>query len=108
MSVNTKEFKESYFVVIFSSQRSEGENGYGKMAQVMEDLASRQQGFLGIESVRDNELGITISYWESLEDIKRWKVNTAHKAAQIKGKKEWYKNYKVRICKMEREYSFER
>ncbi|MBY0121621.1 antibiotic biosynthesis monooxygenase [Bacillus sp. S/N-304-OC-R1] len=106
MSVNTKEFKESYFVVIFSSQRSEGENGYGKMAQVMEDLASRQQGFLGIESVRDNELGITISYWESLEDIKRWKENTAHKAAQIKGKKEWYKNYKVR--KMEREYSFER
>jgi len=108
MSVNTKEFKESYFVVIFSSQRTEVENGYGKMAQVMEDLASRQQGFLGIESTRDNELGNTISYWESLEDIKRWKENAAHNAAQIKGKKEWYKNYKVRICKMEREYSFER
>lgn len=42
MSVNTKEFKEPYFVVIFSSQRTESENGYGEMARVMEDLALRQ------------------------------------------------------------------
>ncbi len=28
-----------------------------------ENKALRQKGFLGIESARDNELGITISYW---------------------------------------------
>ena len=96
----------SYYAVIFTSQRTEGENGYGKMAQAMEELASKQPGFLGIESARDNELGITVSYWKSLEDIKRWKENSSHQVAQEKGKSDWYKNYKVRICKVERDYSF--
>jgi heme-degrading monooxygenase HmoA len=39
-----------------------------------------------------NELGITVSYWKSLEAIKSWKENSAHKIAQEKGKQEWYKN----------------
>lgn len=107
MFVNTKEFNHPYYAVIFSSLRVESENGYGKMAHVMEELASRQQGFLGVESVRDNGFGITISYWESLTDIKRWKANSAHIDAQIKGKSKWYKNYNVRICKVESDYSFE-
>ncbi|MGN7940189.1 antibiotic biosynthesis monooxygenase family protein [Virgibacillus sp. 6R] len=96
-----------YYAVIFSSQRTEGDNGYGKMSEAMEKLASEQQGFLGMESARDNKLGITVSYWRSLEDIKNWKENSAHKIAQDKGKREWYKRYQVRICKVERDYLFE-
>jgi heme-degrading monooxygenase HmoA len=103
---NEKKPQPPYYAVIFTSQRTEGENGYGIMAQAMEELASKQQGFLGIESARDNELGITISYWESLEDINSWKQNSSHIVAQEKGKKEWYKNYNVRVCKVERDYSF--
>ncbi|WP_416150026.1 antibiotic biosynthesis monooxygenase family protein [Salipaludibacillus sp. HK11] len=96
-----------YYAVIFTSQRTEDDNGYGNMAQAMVELASKQQGFLGIESSRDNQLGITISYWKSVDDIKSWKKNSAHKVAQDKGRKEWYENYNVRICKVESEYSFE-
>ncbi|KAB7672861.1 antibiotic biosynthesis monooxygenase family protein [Bacillus sp. B1-b2] len=99
--------KKSYYAVIFSSQRTDGDNGYGKMAKTMEELASKQKGFLGIESARDSELGITVSYWETLEDITSWKEHAAHKTAQDKGKREWYKNYKVRICKVEREYTID-
>jgi heme-degrading monooxygenase HmoA len=104
---NTETSQGSYYAVIFTSQRTEGDKGYGKMAKAMEELASKQQGFLGFESARDNELGITVSYWESLEAIKNWKENSAHKKAQEKGKQEWYKNYSVRICKVERDYSFQ-
>lgn len=72
----------------------------------MEQLASGQPGFLGVESVRDSSgAGITISYWESLDAIRNWKQHQSHKVAQEKGKKEWYQNYKVKICKVEREYS---
>ncbi|CAG9623325.1 antibiotic biosynthesis monooxygenase family protein [Sutcliffiella rhizosphaerae] len=95
-----------YFSVIFTSQRTDGDNGYEKMAQLMVELAEKQPGFLGIESARDNHLGITVSYWRSLEDIKLWKENSAHKIAQQKGKEEWYENYSVRICKVERDYFF--
>jgi len=68
-------------------------------------LAKQQMGFLGIESAR-TEVGITVSYWKSLEAIKNWKQQTDHLVAQRKGRTEWYKWYKVRICKVEREYDF--
>lgn len=96
----------SYYAVIFSSQRTEGDNGYNLMAEKMEQLAAKQPGFLGVEGVRDaSGAGITISYWESLEAISNWKKNQSHKVAQEKGKQDWYQNYDVKICKVEREYS---
>ncbi|MFC4099047.1 antibiotic biosynthesis monooxygenase family protein [Paenibacillus xanthanilyticus] len=95
-----------YYAVIFSSQRTEGDNGYGRMADRMEQLAAEQPGFLGVESVRDaSGSGITISYWESLEAIRNWKENPLHQAAQEKGKQDWYQHYNVKICKVERTYS---
>ncbi|HET7628211.1 MAG TPA: antibiotic biosynthesis monooxygenase [Bacillales bacterium] len=97
-----------YYAVIFSSQRTEGDNGYGKMSEKMTRLAAKQPGFLGIESARDDDLGITVSYWESLDAIQAWKKHAAHQFAQQKGKDEWYKNYTVRICKVERDYAFEK
>ncbi|MBS4172775.1 antibiotic biosynthesis monooxygenase [Bacillus sp. FJAT-49736] len=96
-----------YYAVVFTSQRTEGDRGYSKMAERLEEMASQQQGFLGIESARDSGLGITVSYWESLDAIRNWKENSSHKFAQEKGKEEWYKNYTVRVCKVEKAYSFE-
>jgi heme-degrading monooxygenase HmoA len=94
-----------YYAVIFTSIRTEGDNGYNEMAEKMDELARRQNGYLGIESAR-NEIGITVSYWRDLESIKLWKLQTDHIAAQQKGITDWYSHYKVRICKVEREYGF--
>ncbi|MFD0965190.1 antibiotic biosynthesis monooxygenase family protein [Pseudofulvibacter geojedonensis] len=94
-----------YYSVIFTSKRTEGDDGYAHMAQKMEELAKQQEGFLGIESAQ-GEPNITVSYWESLEAIKNWKANTAHLYAQEKGKQDWYSWFKVRVCKVEREYEF--
>jgi len=99
--------KVPYYAVIFTSTRTEGDNGYSEVAQQMENLAKQQKGYLGIETARD-KLGITVSYWESLEAIATWKANTDHIFAQQKGIKDWYSWYKVRICLVEREYDFER
>jgi heme-degrading monooxygenase HmoA len=96
-----------YYAVVFTSQRAEGENGYGEMAEKMFALAAQQPGFLGAESVRDAQgVGITVSYWSSLEAIRSWKRNEEHLVAQAKGRKSWYRQYKLRICKVEREYGF--
>ena len=92
-----------YYAVIFTSLRTEGDNGYDEMAQDMFKLASQQDGFLGVESARE-ELGITVSYWRDLESIQSWRENTDHMMAKNKGKSEWYKSYQVRIAKVEREY----
>ncbi len=95
----------NYYAVIFTSLLSENNEGYQEMASKMEALAKNQSGFLGIESARERT-GITLSYWESLEAIKQWKRQSEHLIAQHKGKEVWYDWYKVRICKVEREYEF--
>ncbi|WP_179009273.1 antibiotic biosynthesis monooxygenase family protein [Winogradskyella forsetii] len=94
-----------YYAVIFTSTQATDIKGYLVMAEKMENLAKQQKGYLGMDSAR-NEVGITISYWESLEAIKNWKANTAHLFAQQKGREQWYNWYNVRICKVEREYEF--
>jgi len=94
-----------YYVVIFSSLRSPGDEGYSKMANRMVTLASQQPGFLGTESVRGGDgFGITISYWATAEAIAEWKANIEHLAAQSMGKRVWYKHYELRVAKVERAY----
>lgn len=107
MSRIVKTPQPPYYAVIFASQRTEGDRGYGKMANKMVELASQQEGFLGVESARDEKLGITVSYWESLEAIKTWKNHALHQMAQEKGKTEWYQNFSLRVCKVERDSFFE-
>ncbi len=99
--------KPPYYAVIFSSTRTEGDNGYSDMADLMVELAEKQKGFLGVESAR-NDLGITVSYWKDLGAIKRWKDNAKHTIAREKGRSEWYKSFKTRIAKVERDYEFEK
>jgi heme-degrading monooxygenase HmoA len=86
-----------YYAVIFTNELTSNTEGYEEMAQRMAELALSQKGCLGYESVR-NGLGITVSYW---------KANAEHIMAQEKGRDIWYKYYKTRICKVERDYGYE-
>ncbi|EHQ25443.1 antibiotic biosynthesis monooxygenase family protein [Mucilaginibacter paludis] len=94
-----------YYAVIFSSVKNHVADGYDEMAAEMDKLVRQQDGFLGVESAR-NDVGITVSYWSSLDAIRNWKANTQHLLAQKLGREEWYINYKVRICRIERDYEF--
>ncbi|HNQ27834.1 MAG TPA: antibiotic biosynthesis monooxygenase [Aquaticitalea sp.] len=96
---------EPYYAVVFTSTKTENLDGYAEMATAMEALAKQQAGFLGMESAR-NGIGITVSYWKDLDAIRKWKTQTEHLVAQKSGRNHWYSWYKVRICKVEREYEF--
>ncbi|GAB4295051.1 MAG: hypothetical protein Kow0096_11640 [Thiohalomonadaceae bacterium] len=93
-----------YYAVIFTSLRSPGDNGYAAMADKMLALARGQPGFLGFETARQ-ELGISVSYWASLEAIRQWKEHLAHREAQGRAQ-DWYRAFRVRVCRVEREYGF--
>jgi len=105
MSTIAKTPTAPYYAVIFSNLRTAREESYDSTAQRMEALAAQQPGFLGIESVRDG-LGITVSYWESLDAISAWKAQGEHLLAQQNGRDKWYQNYKVRVARVERDYDF--
>ena len=95
--------KPPYYAVIFTSLRTEDDEGYGEMANRMLELAVQQEGFLGVESARE-DVGITVSYWSDLESIKRWKQHGEHREAQRLGRQTWYSSFKTRIAKVERDY----
>ncbi|PAU56686.1 antibiotic biosynthesis monooxygenase [Pseudomonas sp. PIC25] len=92
-----------YYAVIFTSTRTDGDNGYAEMAGRMVELAAEQPGFLGVESARE-AIGITVSYWRDLESIAAWKRNAEHREAQRLGRSQWYAGFRLRIAKVEREY----
>jgi len=96
-----------YYAVIFTSLRTGVNEGYADTSARMVELARQQPGFLGVESARE-DVGITVSYWESLEAIRAWKQHADHLRAQQQGRQQWYTTYKTRICKVERDYEFER
>jgi heme-degrading monooxygenase HmoA len=94
-----------YYAVIFTSLRTEGDRGYERTAERMLELASQQPGYLGFETARGSDgVGITVSYWESLEAIAAWRNHAEHRLAQAQGRATWYAEYAVRIAKVEREY----
>ncbi|MFZ4545085.1 MAG: antibiotic biosynthesis monooxygenase family protein [Saprospiraceae bacterium] len=97
-----------YYAVIFTSLKTnEDDTNYGLAAERMVELAAQQPGYLGMESVREN-LGITVSYWDSLESIRQWKIHTEHTLARKKGREIWYQAFKTRICLVERDYGWEK
>ncbi len=92
-----------YYAVIFTSIKHEETEGYAVTAEEMVRLAADQEGFLGVESARE-EVGITVSYWASEEAIKNWKNNERHLVAQKLGYDKWYKAYKTRVALVQRDY----
>ncbi|MDY0321164.1 MAG: antibiotic biosynthesis monooxygenase [Arcobacteraceae bacterium] len=92
-----------YYAVIFTSIKTDSKNYFSVANAVLEE-AKKQDGFLGVESVRD-EIGIAVSYWKDLSSIEAWKNNTLHKNAQ-QFAKEFYLHFRVRVCKVEKEYGF--
>jgi heme-degrading monooxygenase HmoA len=97
-----------YYAVVFTSVRTPADpEGYAAMADRMVELASSQPGFLGFESVRDpHGVGITVSYWSSLAAIRHWREHAEHQVAQSQGRSTWYREYRLRICQVEREIHF--
>ena len=107
MSTPARTPQPPYYAVIFTSTRTEVDEGYGDMAMKMVEMASQQPGFLGVESARGADgLGITVSYWESEEAIANWRKNAEHRIAQSHGREKWYSEFVTRVARVERARAF--
>jgi heme-degrading monooxygenase HmoA len=102
------EVRPPYYAVIFTSRRSDADpEGYEATAARMVELASRQPGFLGVESARGADgLGITVSYWRSLDAVRAWGRQAEHLVAQAGGRERWYEWFRLRVARVETERVF--
>jgi heme-degrading monooxygenase HmoA len=107
MWLNGKPPEKNYYAVIFVSTKIENlGSDYYELDNELMELAQKEKGFLGWESVKNGSQSIFISYWQTQEDINRWKTNTTHLSAKAQASK-WYKRYLSQICKVEHSKSFE-
>jgi heme-degrading monooxygenase HmoA len=74
---------------------------------MLKQQAEKIDGFLGDDNAR-NDYGIFTSYGKYLDAIQEWRQNADHQWAKEKGRKDFYKEYKIRIARVEREYGFKK
>lgn len=98
-----------YYAVVFTSVRTPADaDEYGVTADRMVELAAGMPGFLGVESARgEDRVGITVSYWASLDAIRGWREHAEHRLAQQHGREKWYACYRLRVARVESEYGFD-
>jgi len=108
MSELAKTPNPPFYAVIFTSVRRQADvEAYQETAARMLTLAARQRGFLGVDSAHSDGVGITVSYWESEDAIRTWKLQVEHSEAQRRGRESWYSRYSLRVARVERAYDFE-
>jgi heme-degrading monooxygenase HmoA len=98
---------EKKYAVIFKAEIKELDGEYSETLAVLRAMAVDHYGCLDIASTTEGDNEITISYWKSLEDIKRWRADVKHKRAQQLGRDKWYKSYRVQVVEVIRDYSHE-
>lgn len=92
------------YAVIFKATVNAPTPEYHELARRMRDLARNRYGCAEFVSVTEGKQEIAISYWRSLEDIKKWKQDAEHLSAQALGRSQFYESYQVQIVEVLREY----
>lgn len=98
-----------YYVAVFTTVRSPDQSGYSETAARMEELVKDVPGFLGMDHAQTpGGLGITVGYFRDADALTRWRTDAEHRAAQRRGRAEWYQSYTLHVAKVERSHGFTR
>ncbi|WP_373299580.1 antibiotic biosynthesis monooxygenase family protein [Streptomyces poonensis] len=102
-------YEPPYYAVVFTSTRTSDQSGYGETSERMEELVAEVPGFLGMDHARTpGGLSITVGYFRDAQAIEKWRADAEHRAAQRRGRAEWYERYTLHVARVERSHSFER
>lgn len=97
------------YAVIFRSLRtSHSDDLYQEYSEKMEELVKSIDGYIGHHGQRDpkTRLGITISYFDSREAIKKWREHPDHVATQELGRTTFYLWYEVKVVEVQQMYDW--
>ena|SRR2546423_10211832 len=95
-------------ITIFRSRlKPEGTQEYGEWAPRMSELAKTMPGYIShkVFIAEDGER-LTLVEFENEEAQRNWRTNMQHLEAQKKGRKDFYSEYKLQVCAVVREMSF--
>jgi heme-degrading monooxygenase HmoA len=92
------------YAVIFKARINKLDSQYQATAKRLRELATREFACRDFFSVTENDFEISISYWDSLDDIQAWRDNQEHFMAQAMGASRWYRSVEVDVVELIRNY----
>ncbi|MFF6999557.1 antibiotic biosynthesis monooxygenase family protein [Streptomyces sp. NPDC008313] len=102
-------FEPPYYAVVFTSVHGEDDEGYGETADRIEELVKEVPGYLGMDHAgTPGGLSITVGYFRDADALTEWRANAEHRAAQRRGRAQWYERYTLHVAKVERSHAYER
>lgn len=80
---------------------------YLSIAADMRPMVEDVEGFISVErfqSLTDPDKLLSVSFFENEEAVARWRTLSAHRGAQRKGRKGIFKDYRLRVAEVTRDY----
>lgn len=99
------------YAVIFEVEIADNKKDqYLEIAAHLKEQLVKMPGFISIERfqslVNEGKL-LSLSFWEEEKHLLAWKKNIDHMAAQKKGRESIFKDYRIRIAEVKRDYTME-
>jgi heme-degrading monooxygenase HmoA len=99
------------YAVIFEVELEEGgQEQYLAIAAKLKEILVTMPGFMSIERfeslVNEGKI-LSLSFWERKEDITNWKKNLDHMNAQAQGRAKLFKDYRIRLAEVYKDYTLE-
>lgn len=108
-AVPVEAFEPPYYVAVFTAVRTQDQTGYSEVSARMEELVKDVPGYLGMDHAQTpGGLGVTVGYFRDADALTRWRTDIEHRAAQRRGRAEWYESYTLHVAKVERSHGFTR
>lgn len=80
---------------------------YLDIAASLKNELEKIEGFISIErfqSLHNPEKILSLSFWKDDESVKQWRTVEMHRAAQKKGREHVFKDYRLRVALVMRDY----
>lgn len=80
---------------------------YFDIALQLKQEVEQIEGFVSIEryqSLTESGKYLSLSFWKNEEAIKQWRQNHLHKVAQKKGRSSLFKDYRLCVAHVARDY----
>jgi heme-degrading monooxygenase HmoA len=96
-------------VVVFRSRLKPGiEKEIEEADARMAELAARMPGYVSYRQyVSADGEGVAVVEFTSHETAAAWRAHPEHREAQRLGRERWFSEYRITVCDVVRDYSFE-
>jgi heme-degrading monooxygenase HmoA len=85
-------------------------NDYFDLAAALKPQLEQIDGFISVErfeSLTDKGKVLSLSFWRDEDAVKQWRNLEQHRAAQAKGRGGVFRDYRLRIASVVRDYGME-